>query len=103
MNWFRNLADGYHAGLSLGSAIVISVSFALVIASLRLVLWFLRRKRNAGESEGEKEYWRAHGGDDTTSSGDANAAVGLDAKTKNAGTETTGLPKTSETIPSQRR
>ena len=60
MNWFRNYAFGSHAGERLALAIVILVSFALCIVSLRLVVWFLTRKRNA--DEGEREYWRSHGG-----------------------------------------
>ena len=66
MNWFRNYAFGSRAGEWLALAIVILVSFALCIASLRLVFWFLTRKRDADDGEGEKEYWRAHGGEDTT-------------------------------------
>ena len=64
MNWFRNYAFGSHAGQWLALAMVILVSFALCIASLRLVFWFLTRKRDADESD--REYWRIHGGEDTT-------------------------------------
>jgi len=66
VNWFRHYGLGFHAGGWLALAMVILVSFALCIASLRLVFWFLTRKRDADEGEGEKEYWRVHGGEDTT-------------------------------------
>jgi len=58
VNWFGHCGLGFHAGEWLASAIVI------LIASLRLVFWFLTRKRDADESEGEseKEYWRMHKG-----------------------------------------
>jgi hypothetical protein len=59
VNWFRNCAFGSRAGEWLALAIVILVSFALCIASLRLVFCFLTRKRDADESE--REYWRLHG------------------------------------------
>ena len=64
MNWFGHCGLGFHAGEWLASAIVILASFAFCIASLRLVFWFLTRKRDADESEGEseKEYWRMHKG-----------------------------------------
>ena len=66
MNWLRNYAFGSRTGELLALAIVILVSFSLCIASLRLVFWFLTRKRDADEGEGEKEYWRVHGGENTT-------------------------------------
>jgi hypothetical protein len=66
VSWFRNYAFGSRAGEWLALAIVILVSFALCAVSLRLVFWFLTRKRDADEGEGEKEYWRVHGGEDTT-------------------------------------
>lgn len=56
MNWFRNYAFGSRTGELLSLAIVVFVSFALCIASLKLVSWFLTRKRDADEGEGEKEY-----------------------------------------------
>jgi hypothetical protein len=89
VNWFRNYAFGSHAGECLALAIVILVSFALCIASLRLVFWFLTCKRNADESEGEdeKEYWRVHGGEDTTLSNGGTAGVNLDVETENEATE----------------
>ena len=60
VNWFRHDAFAAGVGERLALAIVILVSFALCIVSLRLVVWFLTRKRNA--DEGEREYWRTHGG-----------------------------------------
>jgi hypothetical protein len=82
VNWFRNYAFGSHAGEWLALAIVILVSFVSCIASLRLVFWFLTRKRDADESEGEdeKEYWRVHGGEDTTLSSGADARADLDVR-----------------------
>ena len=65
MNWFRNYAFGSRTG-ELLLAIVALVSFALCIASLKLVFWFLTRKRDADEGEVEEEYWRVHGGEDST-------------------------------------
>ena len=64
MNGFRNYAFGSHAGEWLAFAVIILVSFALCIASLRIVFWLLTRERDAhkSEGEGEKEYWRTHGG-----------------------------------------
>ena len=64
MNWFVRYGFGSHAREWLALATVVLVSFALCIASLRLVFWFLTRKRGADESE--REYWRIHGGEDTT-------------------------------------
>ena len=63
MNWFRNYAFGSRAGEWLALAIVILLSFASSIASLRLGMWFLTRKRDTDGSEGEsdKQYWRTHG------------------------------------------
>ena len=72
MNWFRNYAFGSRTGELLALAIVVLVSFALCIASLKLVFWFLTRKRDADEGEGEKEYWRLHGEEDTTLSNGSN-------------------------------
>ena len=66
MNWFRDYAFGSRTGEWFALATVILVSFALCIASLRLVLWFLTGKRDASEGEGEEDYWRVHGGEDTT-------------------------------------
>jgi len=66
VNWFRHYGLGFHAGGWLALAMVILVSFALCIASLKLFFWFLTRKRDADEGEGEKEYWRVRGGEDTT-------------------------------------
>jgi hypothetical protein len=66
VSWFRTYAFGSRAGEWLALATVILVSFALCVVSLRLVFWFLTRKRDADEGEGEKEYWRLHGGEDTT-------------------------------------
>lgn len=66
MNWFRNYAFGSRTGELLALAIVVLGSFALCIASLKLVFRFLTRKRDADEGEGEKEYWGVHGGEDTT-------------------------------------
>jgi hypothetical protein len=59
VNWFKHYGLGFHAGEWRALAIVILVSFALCIASLRLVFWFLTRKRDRNESE--KDYWRMHG------------------------------------------
>jgi hypothetical protein len=63
VNWFRQDAFGPHANDWLALAIVIFVSFASCVASLKLVFWFLTRKRDTDESESEstKEYWRIHG------------------------------------------
>ena len=72
MNWFRNYAFGSRTGELLALAIVVLVSFTFSIASLKLVFWFLTRKRVADEGEGEKEYWRVHGEEDTTLSNRSN-------------------------------
>ena len=65
MNGFRSYAFGSPAGEWLALGIVILVSFASCSASLRLVFWFLTRKRgtdeSVGESESDKQYWRTHG------------------------------------------
>ena len=42
------------------AALAILVLFALGIALLRLVFWFLKRKRDTDESK--SGYWRIHGG-----------------------------------------
>ena len=64
MNWFRRYAFGSHVGEWLALALAILVLFALRIALSRLVSWFLKRERDADESddESEKDYWRIHGG-----------------------------------------
>jgi hypothetical protein len=64
VNWFTRYAFGFHAGEWLALAMGILMSFALCIASLRLALWLLTRKRDTdkSEGEGEKEYWRIHEG-----------------------------------------
>jgi hypothetical protein len=72
VNWFRNYALGSRTGELLALAIVALVSFALCIASLKLVFWFVTRKRDADEAEVENEYWRVHGGEDTTLSDGSN-------------------------------
>ena len=59
MNWFIRYGFGSHVGVWPALAMAILVSFALCIASLKLVFWFLTRKRDADESE--KEYRRVHG------------------------------------------
>jgi hypothetical protein len=60
MIWFRQYAFGSHSGEWLALASVILLSLSLRIVSLAFGLWFLRRKRDAGDSE--KQYWRIHGG-----------------------------------------
>jgi len=72
VDWFRNYAFGSRTGELLALATVALVSFALCIASLKLVFWFLTRKRDADEGEVEQEYWRVHGGEDTTLSDGSN-------------------------------
>lgn len=62
VNWFRHYAFGSHASEWLALAIVIFVSFASCVASLRLIFWLLTRKRDTDESESEREYWRIHEG-----------------------------------------
>jgi len=73
VNWFRNHAFGSRTGEWL--------ALALCFASLRLVFWFLTRKRDADEGEGENEYWRVHGGGDTTLSNGSKRGVDLDVET----------------------
>jgi hypothetical protein len=60
VNWFMRYGFGSHTGVWLGLAMVILLPFVLCIASLRLVLWLLTRKRDTDESE--REYRRIHGG-----------------------------------------
>jgi hypothetical protein len=60
VNWFTRYVFGSHISKWIELAIVILVSFALCIASLRLVLWLLTRERDT--DEGEREYRRIHGG-----------------------------------------
>lgn len=60
MNWFRNHAVGSHTCEWFAIAMVILLSFALRIVSLRFWLWLLTRKSNRDEND--KEYWRIHGG-----------------------------------------
>jgi hypothetical protein len=60
VNWFRHFGFGSHADERLALAMVLLLSFALCIASLKLVRWLLTRKRDTDESE--KDYWRIHGG-----------------------------------------
>ena len=64
VNWFRQDAFGSHMGDRLGLAMVILLSFALCIASLKVVFWLLTRERDTDESEdkSEKEHWRIHRG-----------------------------------------
>ena len=63
MNRFRHDAFGSPVGEWLALATVLLLSFALGIALLKLVFWFLTREREADESEdeSEKNYWRIHG------------------------------------------
>jgi hypothetical protein len=63
VNWLRVHAVGYHACEWLALAMIILLSFASRIASLKFGLWLLTRKRDAHESKGEteNEYWRIHG------------------------------------------
>ena len=63
MNWLRGHAVGSHAREWLALAMVILLSFASRIASLKVGLWLLTRKRDTDESKGESEneYWRIHG------------------------------------------
>jgi hypothetical protein len=63
MNWLRGYAFGSHAREWLALAIIVLLSFASCIASLKVVFWLLIRKRNSdkGESEGDRQYWRTHG------------------------------------------
>jgi hypothetical protein len=56
MNWFTRYVFDFHLSKWLGLAVVISVLFGLCIASLRLALWLLRRRRATDQSEGKKEY-----------------------------------------------
>jgi hypothetical protein len=60
VNWFRHYGFGSHGHEWLVLAMFLLLSFALYIASLKLVFWLLSRKRDTDESE--KEYWRIHGG-----------------------------------------
>ena len=64
MNWFGRNGFGFYAAEWLAFALVILFLFALCIALLRLVFWFVKRKRDADEGmdKSESEYWRAHGG-----------------------------------------
>jgi hypothetical protein len=63
VNWFRQCAFGSHGAEWLALAIVILLSFASCIASLRFGSWLLTRQRDTEEtkSESEKEYWGIHG------------------------------------------
>ena len=58
VNWFTRYVFGFHVNKWLWLVVVILASFALCIASLRLALWLLTRKRDKDESD----YWRIHGG-----------------------------------------
>ena len=60
VNWFTRYGFGSHLNEWLALAMVILVSFALCIASLKLALWLPTRKR--GTDKSEKDYWRIHGG-----------------------------------------
>ena len=62
VNWFRNYAFGSHASEWLVLVMVIFVSFASCVASLKIVFWLLKRKRDTDEGESEREYRRIHGG-----------------------------------------
>lgn len=61
MYWSTQFGFGSHARGWL--AVVILVSCAASIALLRLLFWFLTRKRDADEVERESDdqYWRTHG------------------------------------------
>jgi hypothetical protein len=65
VNWLRDYAVGSHTREWLALAIIILLSFASCIASLKLVFWLLIRKRNTDKSEGEgesdRQYWGTHG------------------------------------------
>lgn len=63
VNWFKQCAFSSHAGEWLALAMVILLSFASCIASLKFVFWLLTRKRdtNERELESDKQYWRIHG------------------------------------------
>jgi hypothetical protein len=60
VTWFRHFGFGSQADEWLVLAMVLLLSFALCIASLKLLFWLLTRERDTDESE--KEYWRIHGG-----------------------------------------
>jgi hypothetical protein len=60
VTWFRRYAFASHTGEWLAVVMVVLLSFGLCIASSRLALWRLTRKRNANESD--REYWSIHGG-----------------------------------------
>lgn len=57
MSWFRHYGLGSHVSEWLALALII---LALCIALLKLVFWLFTREQDT--DEGEKEYWREHGG-----------------------------------------
>jgi len=64
VTWLRYDAFGSQMGDWSGLATAGLLLFALCIVLLKLIFWLLTRERDANESqdEGEKEYWRIHGG-----------------------------------------
>jgi len=64
VNCIRNYAFGSHACVWLALAMVILLSVAFRIVSLRFWLWLVTRKRNRDDNEDEsaKDYRRIHGG-----------------------------------------
>ena len=53
MNWFRHYGLGFHTGewFALGTVILLAL---VGIALLKLVFWFLKRKRDTDENESER-------------------------------------------------
>ena len=85
MNWLRNHAFGSRAGGWFALAIVMLVSFALCIASLRLVFWFLTRKRDTDEGRGSIGGYMEEKTQPYRM--ETNAGFDLDVETENEGTE----------------
>jgi hypothetical protein len=59
MNWFTNYPFGSHAAEWLALVVVILLSLALCIGTLKVVSSLLTHERDAAESE--KDYWHIHG------------------------------------------
>jgi hypothetical protein len=61
MKWVLSSPFGSHAGEGLALGVMVVFSFALCIASLKVVFWLLTRKRDTATAE--SDYWRIHGGE----------------------------------------
>lgn len=61
MRWLTNYTFGSHLVAWLAVAVVLLITIALRIGTRRFIFWLATHKH--GSDKGEREYWRAHGGE----------------------------------------